>query len=221
MSTLAPLGPSILAERAYDAIKRAILSLELEPGSRLVERRLAERFQISKSPVRDALQRLAGEGLVTQTPYAGMVVCQFEPSFVDELYQVRELLEVMAVELATERLTEADIAEAAASFRAAEAAMRGGDRLTRGEAAARFHALLARRSENRPLQAMLDGLSDKVQIISAINWRLRDTAGESHEQHRAIFAAMVEGDVGAAGELMRVHIRMGRTEYRRALSAGG
>lgn len=222
MSNLLPLESVVLAGRAYDAIKLAILSLELEPGTRLVERRLAERFEVSKSPVRDALQRLAGEGLVVQTPYAGMIVAEFEPSYVDELYQVREVLEVMAVELATPRLTTEDIAEAEKSFREAEEAMHADDRPALGRASSRFHAVLHRRAENRPLQAMLDGLRDKVRIVTSINWRSRDaTMWEAHRRHQAILAAARAGDVAAASDLMRDHIRRGRLEYRTAFDDRG
>ena len=219
MSSLGPLGPAVLADRAYQAIKHAILSLELEPGSRLVERRLAEQFHISKSPVRDALHRLAGEGLVIQTPYAGVVVRRFSPDFVDELYELREVLEGMAVQLAVPRLTEADAAEAEASFQAAEAAMRANDNAGRGEAADRFHAILYRTAGNRPLQTALRGFSDQVRIISAVNWQLRDTRWESHRQHQAIMAAAVAGDAETASERMREHIRRGRIEYRTATEA--
>jgi DNA-binding GntR family transcriptional regulator len=219
MSSLGPLGPAVLADRAYQAIKHAILSLELEPGTRLVERRLAEQFQISKSPVRDALHRLAGEGLVVQTPYAGMVVRKFSPDFVDELYELREVLEAMAIQLAVPRLTAADVAEAEASFQAAEAAMRANDNAARGEAADRFHDILYRCAGNRPLHTALRGFSDQVRIISAVNWRLRDTRWESHRQHQAIMAAAAAGDAETASELMREHIRRGRTEYRTAAEA--
>lgn len=219
MSALAPLGRSILTDRAYAAIKRAILSLELGPGTRLVERRLAEEFQVSKSPVRDALQRLAGEGLVVQTPYAGMVVREFDPAFVDELYQVREDLEVMAIRLASPRLTAADVADAEESFRDAETAMRADDAAARTAASARFHSIFYRRSENRPLCDILAGLSDMVSIISALNWRAHDTRWESHRQHQAIFEAALAGDVLTASELMRAHVGRGRTEYWRAFEA--
>lgn len=220
MPALAPLGRSVLTDRAYAAIKRAILSLELEPGSRLVERRLAEELQISKSPVRDALQRLAGEGLIVQTPYAGMVVREFDPAFVDELYQVREALEVMAIELAAPRLDAADIADAEESFRDAEAAMRADDAAARTAASSRFHTIFYRRSANRPLYGILAGLSDMVGIVSALNWRAHDTRWESHRQHQAILEAAMAGDVTTASELMREHIGRGRSEYWRAYEAG-
>jgi DNA-binding GntR family transcriptional regulator len=222
MSNLLPLESAILADRAYEAIKRAILTLELEPGTRVVERRLAEQLRVSKSPVRDALQRLSGEGLVVQTPYAGMIVTKFDPAFVDELYQVREVLEVMAVELAAPRLTAADVADAEDSFRQAEEAMSRDDRAALGQASSRFHAVLHRRSENRPLQSMLDGLRDKVRIVTSTNWRSRgDNMWEAHRQHQAILAAATSGDVATAADLMRDHIRRGRSEYRLAYDAAG
>ncbi|MGH3165425.1 MAG: GntR family transcriptional regulator [Trebonia sp.] len=133
--------------------------------------------------------------------------------------ELREVLEVMAVQLAVPRLTEADAAEAERSFRAAEAAMRANDNAARGEAADRFHDILYRCAGNRPLRTALRDYSDQVRIISAVNWQLRDTRWESHSQHQAILAAAVAGDVTAASERMREHISRGRIEYRTATEA--
>lgn len=212
----------MLTEKAYEAIKAAILGLELEPGSRLIERRLAEQFGVSKSPVRDALNRLAGEGLVLQTAYSGMLVREFDPPFVDELYLVREQLEVMAVELSTPRLRPEDVAEGIASLRTAELAIEARDRSALGVASSRFHAVFHRRSENRPLQQILNGIQNQVRMITALNWRSREeTMWEAHQQHCKILDAARSGQVKTAVDLMRDHIQQGRLEYRRGFHLGG
>ena len=70
----------VLTDRVYDILRGAILSSELKPGAALIERNLAERFGVSKSPVRDALQRLAGEGLVIPSSHRGMTVTSISAS---------------------------------------------------------------------------------------------------------------------------------------------
>lgn len=222
MSTLGPLGARALADQAYEAIKSAILSLKLEPGRRLVERTLAEQLRVSKSPVRDALHRLAGEGLVVQTPYAGMVVCRFDPSFVDELYEVREVLEAMAVSLAIPHLTDSDVDDAEDSFNRAGDAIERDDRVTLGRASDDFHAIFHRRAENRALQTILAGMRDKVRIVTSINWQARSAnMWEAHRQHVEIFKLSMEGDATSAAALMQSHVRRGRLEYRQAFDSQG
>lgn len=215
MSTLVPLGPQALADRAYEAIKSAILFLELKPGARLVERKLAEQLRVSKSPVRDALHRLAGEGLVVQTPYAGMVVCRFDPGFVDELYEVREELEAMAVKLAIPNLSDSDVDDADDSFKRAVDAIDRDDYVALGRSSDDFHAIFHRRAGNRPLYAMLEGMRDKVRIVTSMNWQSSSAnMKDTHEQHVEIFKLAMDGDEASAIALMRAHIRRGRRDYR-------
>jgi DNA-binding GntR family transcriptional regulator len=85
-----------LAERAYDRIAAALLSGEIRPGERLVMDQLAERLDISRTPVRDALRRLAGEGLVEPSSNRGYIVRQVSDKDVDELYEAREAIESFA-----------------------------------------------------------------------------------------------------------------------------
>ncbi|WP_436326254.1 GntR family transcriptional regulator [Brevibacterium sp. FAM 27836] len=85
-----------LAERAYDRIATALLSGEIRPGERLVMDQLAERLDISRTPVRDALRRLAGEGLVEPSSNRGYIVRQVSDKDVDELYEAREAIESFA-----------------------------------------------------------------------------------------------------------------------------
>lgn len=207
----------ILAEHAYEAIKQAILNLQLRPGTQLVERRLAEQFGISKSPVRDALQRLAGEGLVSQTRFSGMTVQSFDPGTVDELYAVREKLEEMAVVLAVPRMTEADLAEARGYLDQADAAMVAGDPQRVASANRHYHLVYGRCSGNRVLDAIVSSMQDRVRIMALLCWSWEKSVGkEEHEQHLAVLEAAEDGDAHRAGRLMHDHIRWFREGYRRA-----
>ncbi|TAM74399.1 GntR family transcriptional regulator [bacterium] len=204
------IGPladrAILADRIFEAIHRAILSLELEPGTALVERELAQRFGVSKSPVRDALQRLAGEGLVSQSPHRGMTVIEVDRELADEIYELREVLEEMAVRLATPILTPADVSAARAVLDRAQESIDGHD-LARAAALNReFHGIFCRRSANRPLEDALSRLQDRVRIISVLSWRQRPSMREEHEQHAQILQAAAAGDAKRASSLMREHI---------------
>ncbi len=205
---------AVLADRIFDAIRRAILSLELEPGAALVERELAKRFGVSKSPVRDALQRLAGEGLVTQSPHRGMTVIEVDHKLADEIFELREVLEEMAVRLATPILSAADFAAAQSVLDQARECI---ERRDLGQAAAlnrEFHGLFCRQSQNRPLEEALSRLQDRVRIVSVLSWRQRPSMREEHAQHVQILQAAAARDPERASCLMREHIHTFRLHLR-------
>lgn len=209
--------PQVLIDRVYEALRNAIFSLELEPGQPLVERDLAARFGVSKSPVRDALQRLAGEGLAVQSASRGMSVIRIEPELADEIYSLREVVEEMAVRLATPRLGEDDIAAARAALEESVEARRRNDSARVAACNRRFHDVFIRNCDNRPLAETLLKLQDRVRIISVMGWRSRASMVEEHSQHTAVLEAVAARDARKAGRLMREHIHSSRLGLQVAL----
>src|SRR2546423_10742649 len=100
-----------LWQRVYDHLREEILAGGLEPGAELAEVALSEQLGVSRGPIREAIGRLASEGLVTVRPRRGAVVRSLSKEEFLELYQVREALEMMAVRLAVPKLAAEDIAE--------------------------------------------------------------------------------------------------------------
>jgi DNA-binding GntR family transcriptional regulator len=215
-SSLSPLGaPRVLTEDVYSVVKDAILRMEFEAGSRLVEVDLADRLGVSKSPVREALLRLAGEGLVVQTPFRGCVVTVPDKNEVDEIYELREELEAMAVRLATPRLTSAVIATARGLLADALEAIERDDRPLLAERNSQFHITFVANSGNRQLYRVLANLQDKVRLSSMLGWRAAATMGTEHGQHSSVLNAAELGDAELAARLMREHIHSFRMRYRR------
>ena len=100
-----------LWQRVHERLREQILSGKLEPGAELAEVALSEQLGVSRGPIREALGRLASEGLVTVRPRRGAVVRSLSKEEFLELYQVREALEMMAVRLAVPRLRQEDFEE--------------------------------------------------------------------------------------------------------------
>lgn len=103
--------PRSLAEKAYQLLVRMITRLELPPGALLVEKALMEQLGIGRTPVREALQRLAIEGLVTHLPNRGMFVAEISAVSVQEIYEFRALIDGNAARLAAQRSTPEQVAE--------------------------------------------------------------------------------------------------------------
>lgn len=205
----------VLAEEVYLAIRQAILRLEIEPGSQLVELDLAAKFGVSKSPVREALLRLAGEGLVTQTPYRGCVLSVLSDDEVDEIYTLREELEALAVRLATPRLTLAVISKARNLLAEAWRAIERDDRVQLAERNTEFHMIFCAHSGNGHLHRILSNLQDKVTLSSILGWRAHATMTIEHEQHTRILDAAEARDADLAAQRMRDHVHEFRVHYRK------
>lgn len=180
------------------AIKEMIHSGELEPGSTLRQRDVAEKLGVSPTPVREALRQLEAEGFVVYTAHSSAVVVRSEDATLYENALIRAALEALGTEIATRKATEDDLAELEAVNE--EFAVADGSEakaLNRS-----FHFRIYEFAQSPVLKAQLNLL-----------WRTLDggprvtrSQAESAAQHREIIAAMRAGDDAKAGELVRHHI---------------
>ncbi len=210
----------VLAWHVYDALKQDILGLVLAPGTQLVERDLATRLGVSKSPVRDALQRLVGEGLVVQSDYHGVTVREISFEEADEIYALREVLEDMAVALATPRMTKDDFAGATRCLERARQEIERENAPLVGQINREFHAVFTKKCGNRPLHETLTNLQNRVSIISALGGRFRPSMYEEWIQHNTVLEAAQRGASDQAGHLMREHIHRFRVAFQQARNMG-
>ena len=192
-----------LADRAYEAIRELIITLELEPGAVINERELIERIGIGRTPVREALRRLAQEHLVEVYPRRGMFVAAVDVRELARLSEVRAVLEAEAARLAAERATDAERAELRALI-----AEIGGDLDDRGliELDERIHRAIYRCSHNDLLEDTLEQyymLALRIWMIALDRQHeLKDAVGE----HRTLLEAIHDGDGARAAATMRGHV---------------
>jgi DNA-binding GntR family transcriptional regulator len=191
-----------LADQAYHAIRGLIVSLELAPGAVIDERQLVERLAIGRTPVREALRRLAQERLVEVSPRRGMFVTGVDVRELARLSEVREVLEPEAARLAAERATDADRRELGALLVELDTA--GGELMALDE---RIHRAVYRAAHNDLLEATLE----QYYVLALRIWSMAlDRAhdlGEAVEEHRALLEAIRSGDAERAADTMRAHVR--------------
>lgn len=194
----APSRTALVAE----ALRRSILTGELAAGQPLVETDLARRFGISKTPVREALKTLVGAGLVTMSEYKGAVVRVVDETMATNVFDVRTLLEPVAVARTVENGLDVDRAQNALD-RAAAAT----DEAERSLANRDFHQLLYSNCGNDILIDMLNGLREQTALITVNTWTQKPSWEHEATEHAEILAAARAGDSGLAAELVLNHIR--------------
>jgi DNA-binding GntR family transcriptional regulator len=207
---------SVGAAHAYAQVRAAIVENRYPPGQRLVEQRIAEELGLSRTPVREALRMLEVEGLVVSERNRGAMVRPLSSTEVVDLYGLRIRLESYAVEVATERATEADLGElvaAADSFgdvrRTVDVQALEGVRLVH-EANRRFHDGLLAAARHHRLAAMLARTVDIPLVFQAFRTFGPAEIERSDTFHHLIVEAMCRRDAPRAASLMGEHIAQGR-----------
>ena len=199
------IQPVSLADKAYQAIRELIVSLELAPGAVIEEPELMERLGIGRTPVREALRRLAHERLVEVYPRRGMFVTGVDVRELARLSEVRAVLEPEAARLAAERATDADRAEIAGLLEELRAP--GGDGRELMALDERIHGAVYRAAHNELLAATLA----QYYVLALRIWSMAlDQAHELEEAvdaHRTLLEAIRDGDSERAAETMRAHVQ--------------
>ena len=196
-----------LWETVADRLRDEILDGQLAAGSRLVEAELADRFGVSRGPVRDALQELARTGLAVDLPRRGTFVSSLTERDLDEVYDIRRAIEEAAVRLTIARADEADVAALFEALEEAESAYGRDELASAWEADMAFHREYCRLSGNGRLLELFDNLASQTVLL------MRTTL-DSHaslawtppvEVHRRIAQAIAARDVAAAMGAVGAH----------------
>jgi DNA-binding GntR family transcriptional regulator len=195
---------------AYAKVRAAIVENRYPPGHRLVEQRIAEELGLSRTPVREALRMLQAEGLVVSERNRGAMVRPLSETEVVDLYGLRIRLESYAVEVATERATEAELGalvDAADAFRAVRM---GGDVHLLHDANRRLHDGILAAAGHHRLTSMLARTVDIPLVFQAFQSFGPAEIERSDTFHHLIVEAMCRRDGDRASALMGEHIAQGR-----------
>jgi DNA-binding GntR family transcriptional regulator len=203
-----PLNHATLAEQVYRFLRREILDDAYPPDAALPEKTLASQLQVSRVPVREALHRLAAEGLVTLRPRQGAFVSSLSPQQFLDAYRVREALEELAIKLALPNLTVEDIAELGRLQDAMRTHAAANDAAAFFAANRAFHALFVERSRNDYLKSIYFPLMDQMRRHVSSSLGLRGGLERSIDEHQAILGAVRAGNAEEAARLLREHIHV-------------
>lgn len=204
----ADAGRRSLREVAYDELRARIIGLELAPGTRLIERDLAEELAVSRIPLREAIQRLQRDGLVVVVPRRGAIVSPFTVDDVRDLFDVRESLEVLAARLAAERADSAGLEALAAQLDTARRATERRDKAAIAAANAGFHTRIVGLAANPLLESLLQPLEARTQWLFHLT-NDRD-AGVQCREHEELLDAIAAHDPERAARSAFHHVHSGR-----------
>lgn len=210
-------------EQAYLTLRRRLADGTYPPGSHLREEELAAQLGVSRTPVREALRRLDAEGWLRVVPNQGAFAAEWSARDIEEIFDLRALLEAHAAERAATAPDRRALDEMEAACEAAEAALPGGDLASLeaiSDANVRFHRALWELSGQARCRAILATLAVTPMVLR--NFRNFDAAGlrRSLDQHREMITAIEAGDAAWAGAVMRAHVHAGRAVFLAAMARG-
>jgi GntR family transcriptional regulator, gluconate operon transcriptional repressor len=217
---MTPFAHKQLWESIADQLREEILDGRLPAGTRLVETDLADRFGVSRGPIRDALADLSRSGLAVDLPRRGTFVSSLTEHDLEEVYVIRRAIEEAAVPLAIARATDGDIADMMECLADAEAAYASGDLAVAWEADMAFHRTYCRLSGNGRLLALFDHLASQTVLLMRTALASHESLGWTPpvEVHRRIALAIKVGDVAGAIDAVGTHYQYTQDRLRASQS---
>jgi len=201
-----PIRGDVLAGSAYQRIRTSISEGEFVPGQRVTETQLAKWLSVSRTPIREAIQRLEADGLLVHSPRQGLLVRELEYQEVVELYAMREVLEGTAAALSAQQATLPEI-EILADIIESEAKLDPPDIQTATKYNKVFHETLHQSAHNRFLIDSIRALDNSMVLLGGTTLVSSERREKAIEEHRAVVSAIQARDADAARDAMARHIR--------------
>jgi DNA-binding GntR family transcriptional regulator len=209
-----------LPDRVYQVLRRDILSGKFAPGQKLPLEEFARYFRVSITPVRDAFRLLASDGLVELLPRRGAFVTQSSAKGVEEVYQIREIMECASVDYVLLRGCVAleELQRLIDSIAATNVGETHSDYLAYISLDSKFHQFLVDCIGNRRMSDMFANLRSHTLVLHALYSAPNQRATGTFNEHESILAALRAGDADAARAAVREHLRNARTEVQQKLA---
>ena len=204
MNDAAPLS---LHDELVERLRELIVESVFEPGARVPERQLCERFAVSRTPLREALKVLASEGLLELLPHRGARVTRLTAADLDEMFPVMGALEALAGELACAQITETELAEVRALHYQMVLHATRGELPDYFRLNQRIHEAIMAAARNPTLARLYRGLAGRVRRARYLANMSKPRWDQAVAEHEAILAALESRDGAALGEVLKAHLR--------------
>jgi DNA-binding GntR family transcriptional regulator len=207
-----------LTSAVADKIRDQIIRGEIPEGAQLRQDAIANQFQVSRIPVREALRQLDAEGLIAIVPNRGAIVPALSPDDVEELFSIRALLEPEVLKLSIPHLTEDDFSEADAVLRKYVSELQRDDHVSAwGRLNWQFHSILYSRANQPRFMAIIRNVNNNGERYTRLQLYLTHGMNRANEEHHQILEFCRQRDVGQACKLLRRHIQYAGESLKQAL----
>lgn len=191
-------------DEAYRYLKEAILSNELPPESPVREMEIAEKLKMSRTPIREAMRELEAEGLINSYPSRGSFVLSLTPYDVEEIYELRVLHELWALEKGFFRITDAELDYVQNAF---DEAYANKDWKANHEADRLLHRIIIEKAGSKRLASFVKTLNTQIERVRYISAMGAGRLDESYREHSALIALMRSKDLIKCKEALRTHLQ--------------
>jgi DNA-binding GntR family transcriptional regulator len=198
--------PESLKQIAYKALHRALIAGDLKPGEMYTEKYLATTLKISRTPVREALLELSAKGLLSFLPRKGIQVTQFDLQDLNEIFELRKALELMAIEKVTQDISKKQLEQIENVLREQKTCSEHKDFMGFLHNDRIFHTLISELTNNRRLVANLENIRDLIQFMGAHALTAQGRLQEVIDEHQAIIDALYAREPETARMNMAFHL---------------
>jgi DNA-binding GntR family transcriptional regulator len=205
---------SRLADKVYEAVKTMVFNFELLPGTRFSEADLTQRLNVSRTPLRQALQKLESQGFLQVLPKMGWFVAPIDFDVMDELYDLRILMECHAVQLLCDMSMRPQLTALTDVW-----LVPNEQRLANGAVVGKldeaFHTTLVAATNNREILKVHQDITERIRLIRRLDFTVADRVNTTYHEHAAILQAIMKNRVLEAQRLVRAHIEHSKIEVRK------
>ncbi len=202
-----------IRDKVYEQLKRAILNGYMQPGERLIERKLAELLGVSRTPVREAIRVLELEGLVAHFPRVGVVVTQVSDIEVMEIYRIRAVLEGLCARMAAEKVKPQEVEQLTELLAKIEEYAKGSQMEKLEQTHQSFNDVIYRAADSQRLYSMIITLVEHINRYTRVGYSHPGRIEEANREHRQLLEAIKIGNGSLAESLAREHIENSRRAY--------
>ncbi len=204
-----------LADQVYAQLKAELHDFTWVPGDRFSEAEIGQRVGVSRTPVREALFRLRNEGFLDVESKAGWFVKPIDFGRLDQLYDLRVVLELDALAKLVSRREDPPALESLKAVWLVPAALRPADEKTVGELDEAFHAALVSAAGNVEIAKVHQDVTERIRIVRRLDFTRADRIEATYQEHAKILRAVIQRKLDAAQMLLKAHIEQSKVEVRK------